>query len=65
MQSKDERDADAAALRRELQKLVANYTGPVRKIPTGKRTTKRKAPSSSARWEVNWSDDLDGRTWGR
>jgi hypothetical protein len=50
MQSKDERDADAAALRRELQKLVANYTGPVRQCAPGEtmqQAGKRRPPSHS------------------
>ena len=65
MQIEDGRRVRAAAQRRALQELVATYTGLVQKIPTGKRTIRRKAPSPSRRWEVDWSDDLDGRAWGR
>jgi hypothetical protein len=35
----DERRVDAAQ-RNNLQELVASYTGPVKKIPMGKRMTK-------------------------
>jgi hypothetical protein len=40
MGKQDERRVVDAAQRNKLQELVASYTGPVKKIPMGKRTTR-------------------------
>ena len=42
----------------EMKALVASYTGEIRKIPTGKRTTRgpsKKPGQSGDRWRVDYT----------
>jgi hypothetical protein len=42
----------------EMRKAIAQFNGPIRKIPLGKRTRRgpsKKIGQSGARWEVNYT----------
>jgi hypothetical protein len=50
----------------EMKAAVAAYTGPITKIPTGKRTTRApsKKPGQSGSLKGDWSAAQDRLAWG-
>jgi hypothetical protein len=50
----------------EMQALLAAYKGPIKKIPTGKRTRRgpSKKPGQSGSLKGAWTEALDRKCWG-
>jgi hypothetical protein len=52
----------------EMQAALAAYTGPIKKIPEGKRTTRapsKKPGQSGDRWRVDYTANLDNEVYSR
>lgn len=52
----------------EMKAALAAYTGPIRKIPAGKRSTRapsKKAGESGSWRHVEYTSALDNEVWGR
>lgn len=65
MSSIDDRGATRGAEVKELLELVTNYTGPITKVPVGKRTTKKpRQESMGPRFYVDLPADADNMIWG-
>ena len=50
----------------EMQALLASYKGPITKIPTGKRVTRKpsKKPGQSGSLQGAWTEKQDRMVWG-